>query len=66
MLEQSVPDVPVLMFLYLMEGTHARTVLDEMQPVGRTHIRAVLEGLNPNMTDPMLEQGKSARKEQQR
>jgi len=42
MLEQSVPKGP-----YTVERTHARTGFEELQPVVRTHVGAVHEGLYP-------------------
>jgi len=41
-LEQSVPEA-----LHPMEGTCARAVGEELQPMGRTHIVEVCGGLSP-------------------
>jgi len=42
MLEQPVPEG-----LHPVEGTHAGTISQELQPVGRTHIRAGCGELSP-------------------
>lgn len=50
MLEQSAPGR-----LHPMEGAHVGTVCEELQPMGRTQVREVCEGLSHGR-DPMLEQ----------
>jgi len=43
MLEQPVPEG-----LHPVEGTQAGAVCEELQPVGRTHVREVHGGLSQN------------------
>lgn len=52
---QFVPEV-----LHPVQGTHAGTVCEELQPMGRTYP----EGLSCSR-DPTLEQGESARRKDQ-
>ena len=53
MLEQSLPEG-----LYLMEGTHTTAVLEELQPMGRTHVVQF-------MKDSILWEGPHAGKEEE-
>jgi len=52
-LEQSAPDG-----LYLVEGSHAGIVHEELQPVGRTHIGQVHGGLYPTSRTPCWSRGR--------
>jgi len=54
MLEQPVPEG-----LHLVQGTHAGTVCEELQPMGRTHFGELCGELSPVRGTFMLEQWKS-------